>query len=109
MAEKKKAAPEKEVAVPTEISEGILPEEKNEEESSKPVAENVTDVGTVTSTVISSSMTEATEDKSLVKVRITYPDDYPAKKRFFEDGEIRSVAKETAEEFIKAGIAERQE
>jgi hypothetical protein len=44
------------------------------------------------------------EPTKLTKVKITYPKDY-GKKKFFKDGETRSVSTETAKQFLELGIA----
>lgn len=44
------------------------------------------------------------DNSNIVKVRIKYPSKY-TKPRFFKDGDVKEVAKETAEIFIKQGIA----
>ncbi|HXS55732.1 MAG TPA: hypothetical protein VN726_06385 [Hanamia sp.] len=43
-------------------------------------------------------------DNSLVKVLINYPKTHKGS-RFFKEGDVREVAKETAEKFISMGIA----
>lgn len=43
-------------------------------------------------------------DKNTVSVRIKYPSAFK-KQKFFKDGDIKEVAKETADQFVMAGFA----
>lgn len=43
-------------------------------------------------------------DKNTVSVRIKYPSAFK-KQKFFKDGDVKEVAKETADQFVSAGFA----
>lgn len=65
---------------------------------------NGLEIGTASSTVISSSKTDVDETVGLVKIKISYPKDYQNKK-FYEDDSVQHVSKELAEQFQALGIA----
>jgi len=44
------------------------------------------------------------DDSNIIKVRIKYPSKY-SKPKFFKDGDVKEVSKETADIFIRQGFA----
>src|SRR5262245_22022216 len=76
--------------------------------AAKPKGDEELELGTVRSTIVSSSRSRAEDlvDKRLVKVKIKYPEGYKGP-RHMKDEKEYSVAKETADLFIQRGIAEK--
>ena len=60
---------------------------------------------TTSSVVIGSPKEYIPAQDNMVEVTIKYPKDW-AKEKFFEDGDIKSVSLEVAEQFAAAGIIE---
>jgi hypothetical protein len=82
-------------------------ETKDESKSQAPKPEDNAQL-MVTVEQIRTSHTENAEDPRLVKIVAAYPEDWKGDKHL-QDGKEYKVSPETADQFIKAGIAKKME
>lgn len=59
---------------------------------------------TVEHTVSMAPFPATVPDKNTVSIRVKYPANWK-KDKFYKDGELREVSRETADQFVKAGFA----
>lgn len=84
----------------------LAKEQEVQVESANEVVDSVRNTGgNVTTTVVSSSFSREEDllDRSLVKVKISYPKNYDGTK-YFHDNQEYSMSEESANEVVKQGI-----
>lgn len=62
----------------------------------------------VTVDLIRSSYTDPVEDNRLIKMKVSYPENFKGKK-YMKDGDLIAVSPESAERFEKLGLAKKIE